>query len=204
MNEYLRIANYLMLKSIELQDISLYHGKMGIVLALSLYAHQEGKKNLNDFAWDLLQDVYKGVNETLPIGLEYGLSGIGYGITLLKKHGIVDCNLNEVLYDIDQHIMRYDSRRITDFSFRHGAWGLSSYIRLRLDVERSINSFDPQYLQELQQVITTSPSFRKGFPHRILWEDLQIPDWNLSNFHGKSIGIDEGLAFFLVNNFKRE
>ena len=44
MNEHLRIANYLMLKSIELQDISLYHGKMGIVLALSLYAHQEGKK----------------------------------------------------------------------------------------------------------------------------------------------------------------
>lgn len=133
MNEHLRIANYLMLKSIELQDISLYHGKMGIVLALSLYAHQEGKKNLNDFAWDLLQDVYKGVNETLPIGLEYGLSGIGYGITLLKKHGIVDCILNEVLYDIDQN-------------------------------------------------------------------NLQIPDWNLSNFHSKSIGIDEDFAFFLVNN----
>lgn len=35
-----RLKNHLMLKCLELQDISLYHGKTGIALALYLHAHQ--------------------------------------------------------------------------------------------------------------------------------------------------------------------
>lgn len=195
-----RISNQLLLKSIELQNIGLYHGKMGLVLALYLYAHQAEQEHINDFAWDLLQEVYKGVNETLPVGLEYGLSGIGYGVSLLKKHGIFDCDLNDVLQGIDQKIMAYDPRRITDFSYRSGAWGVCSYIRLRQEVEGQVSSFDPQYLQELQQALATAPAFPNGVPHRTLWEDLQAPDWELSEFHDKPIGINGGLAYFLINN----
>lgn len=36
-----RISNHLILKSLELRDISLYHGKMGLVLAQYLYAGQK-------------------------------------------------------------------------------------------------------------------------------------------------------------------
>jgi len=202
MNINQQIANYLMLKTIGLQNVSLYHGKMGVVLALYLYAYQAEKEYINDFAWDLLQDVYKGISETLPVGLEYGLAGIGFGVTLLKKHGVVDCDLNEVLYDIDKKIMAYDPRRITDFSFRNGAWGVSSYIRLRQEVEGKLNSFDSQYIQELQQVLATIPVFREGVLHKTLWEDLQAPEWDLSDFYDKPLGIDEGLAYFLINNLK--
>lgn len=197
-----QISNHLMLKSIELRDISLYHGKMGLVLALYLYAHQTKQEHIKDFAWDLLQEVHKIVNDTLPVGLEYGLSGIGYGISLLKKYGIFDCDLDDVLHSIDQKIMVYDPRRITDFSYRSGAWGLCSYIRLRMDLEGKTNSFDSQYLQELQQALAATSAFPNGIPHKTLWEDLQAPDWDLSEFHDKPIGIDEGLAYFLINNLK--
>jgi hypothetical protein len=195
-----QIANQLMLKSIEISDISLYHGKMGIVLALYLYAHQSEREYINDFAWDLLQDVYSGVNETLPVGLEYGLSGIGYGVTLLKKYGVFNCDLDKVLCGIDQNIMSYDPRRITNLSYRSGAWGLVSYIRLRMDVEDKINSFDSQYMQELQNVLLSIPTFQNGISHKTLWNDLQAPDWELSDFNNKPIGIDEGLSYFLIKN----
>lgn len=195
-----QILNQLILRSVNLRDIGLYHGKMGVTLALYLYAHKEGLKYVNEFAWDLLQEVYAGLNETLPVGIEYGLSGIGYGISLLKNYGIFNCDLDNVLYDIDQKIMAYDPRRISDFSYRTGAWGLYNYICLRMDIEGKINSFDLQYLQELQQVLAVVPTSSNGKPYKILWEDLQAPDWDSSEVYCKPIGIDGGLAYFLINN----
>lgn len=44
-----------MLKSIEMSDISLYHGKMGIVLALYIYALQSAQEHIKDYAWDMLK-----------------------------------------------------------------------------------------------------------------------------------------------------
>lgn len=61
-----RLKNHLMLKCLELQDISLYHGKTGIALALYLHAHQHQDENLEEYTWDLLQTVHEGVNECLP------------------------------------------------------------------------------------------------------------------------------------------
>lgn len=200
MNSNQQIVNHLILKSIEISDVSLYHGKMGIVLALYIYARRSAQEHIKDYAWDLLQDVYKGVNETQPVGLEYGLSGIGYGTTLLKKYGIFDCDLNDVLCSIDQKIMTYDPLRITDFTYRTGIWGVSNYIKLRMNVEGRISSFDTQYLQELQYALSANQTFNNGIPEKTIWADLQAPDWELSDFHNHPLGIDKGLAYYLIKN----
>lgn len=55
MNTNQQIVNHLMLKSIEMSDISLYHGKMGIVLALYIYALQSAQEHIKDYAWDMLK-----------------------------------------------------------------------------------------------------------------------------------------------------
>lgn len=65
MDKNLQIANYLMLKSISIRNISLYHGKTGILLALYLFSHQEEKENIKEYAWDLLQDIHK--DTTVPL-----------------------------------------------------------------------------------------------------------------------------------------
>lgn len=194
-----KISNHLMLKSVDLCDIGLYHGKMGLVLALYLYSLQESLEYIGEFAWELLQDVYAGVNEALPVGMEYGLSGIGYGVSLLKKYGVFDNDLDDVLHSIDEKIMVYDPRRIKDYSYRSGALGVYSYIRLRMDIEGKANSLDSQYLKELQQTLTKAPNFSNGIPYKMLWQDLQVPEWNTEEFQGKPIGIDGGLAYYLIN-----
>lgn len=194
-----KISNHLMLKSVDLCDIGLYHGKMGLVLALYLYSLQESLEYIGEFAWELLQDVYAGVNEALPVGMEYGLSGIGYGVSLLKKYGVFDNDLDDVLHSIDEKIMVYDPCRIKDYSYRSGALGVYSYIRLRMDIEGKANSLDSQYLKELQQTLTKAPNFSNGIPYKMLWQDLQVPRWNTEDFQGKPIGIDGGLAYYLIN-----
>lgn len=60
--EYRKIVDYLLLKSPYIQDIGLFHGKMGIVFSLYAYAKKYNDRLLEDFAWDLLQQIYNKVH----------------------------------------------------------------------------------------------------------------------------------------------
>lgn len=124
------IVDYLIFKSNTLSEIGLFHGKMGLVVTLYLYAKKYNDDIVNEYAWELLQQVYDGIHTNVPIDLENGLAGIGYGTTLLCQYGIFDCNLNDILLDIDTKIMERDPRRFTDFSMRTGVKGLMLYINL--------------------------------------------------------------------------
>lgn len=192
MDKNLQIANYLMLKSISIRNISLYHGKTGILLALYLFSHQEEKENIKEYAWDLLQDIHKDINETLPLGLEYGLAGIGLGMTLLKSHGIIDCDLNDLLYDIDQQIMMYDPRRFTDFSFRNGALGIKHYIEQRLVVEQELLSFGTFYLTSVMKI---TPNMTVFTP---IMEDERNPNDRLYS-QNKTDDLYEALIIHIYN-----
>lgn len=193
-----RIKNHLMLKCLTIQDISLYHGKTGIALTLYLYAQKHQDETLEEYAWDLLQAVQEGVNECMPYGMEWGLAGIGTGITLLKKNKALDCDLNSVLADIDTKIMEHDPRRIDDFSFRNGALGLYSYISLRISTEGTISSIDASYLAELQTLLQKHASQQTTVPTDFS-KDLQVPPWEMSDFIDKPLGLDGGAAYFLYS-----
>ncbi|MBQ3539488.1 MAG: hypothetical protein IJA46_06655 [Bacteroidaceae bacterium] len=203
MDIYEKIKHYLMLKSLEIRDISLYHGRMGIVLTLYLYAQKKNDDNLKNFAWDLLQTIYNNVYDNMPYGLECGFAGIGYGITMLKKYGIFDCNLNSVLYDIDNKIMAYDPRRITDISFRNGLLGIYYYIQQRSSVEKDIYSFDTTYLKELQtRVNRISEPIQDKKTFNIAM-DLQRPLWNIQEYVNKELGLDSGISYYLFTYCKK-
>ena len=136
-----KIADYLLLRSSYMQELGLFHGKMGVVVALYLYADAYGDEVMREYAWELFQQVYDGVHTDMPVGLERGLAGIGYGTTLLCKRGLVECSLNDILEDIDRKIMERDPRRLTDMSVRSGVRGLMLYLDLRQSVE-AVATFD--------------------------------------------------------------
>lgn len=197
-HEHLRkIADYLLLKSSYIQDIGLFHGKMGIVVALYMYANLYDDKILEDYAWDLFQQVYDGVHNDMPIGLEYGLTGIGYGTTLLQKYGYVDCDLNVTLGEVDTKIMERDPRRMTDFSVRTGAGGIQLYLALRQDTSGPILTFDCQYLAELQSAITNRGKF---IPAANIIDILNEPSFSVSDYIDRPIGIDGGSAYYILKD----
>lgn len=195
--ELRKIADYLLLNSQYMQNLGLFHGKMGIVVALYAYANKYDDKLLEEYAWDLFQQVYEGVHSNMPMGLEYGLTGIAYGTTLMCEQGWVECDLNDILADIDAKIMEYDPRRITDFSMRSGAGGLWLYLALRQKTSGSILTFDKQFLEELQSAMLDRETIA---PTTCLVEILNEPSFAIDDYIEKPIGIDAGSAFYILKH----
>lgn len=195
-SELHKIIDYLLLKSPFVQDISLFHGKTGLALALYLYADKHKDKLLNEYAYDLFQQVHEEIHTDMPIGLEYGLAGIGYATTLLYKHKLVDCDLNEVLSELDSKIMERDPRRMTDMNLRTGASGIRTYIQLRMTTNERLTSFDSLYLSELHKKTVGSISEY----NQPLLDILTPPDFSADEYIEKPWGIDKGSSYFILKS----
>ena len=73
MNENLRkIVDYQLLYSPYMRDIGLFHGKMGVVIALYMYSTKYHDELISEYTWDLFQQIYDGIYSNMSIGLEYG------------------------------------------------------------------------------------------------------------------------------------
>lgn len=197
MNDYMtKIADHLLLKTPYMKDIGLFHGKMGAAVALYMYSAQYSDEQMGEFAWELFQQVYDGIHCDMPVGLEYGLAGIGYGTTLLKRYGLLDGDLNDVLMEIDRKIMERDPRRLTDLSLRTGAGGIQLYIDLRRKTEGEPLSFEADYLQELA---ATGMENAGALPD--LTAILHEPESSIDDYIDRPLGIDGGIAYHLVKSY---
>jgi hypothetical protein len=136
-------------------DMGLYHGKMGVILFFARYGRYTGNSLYDDFAGELLDDIYEDIHAEVPIDFENGLCGIGWGIEYLLQNGFMEGDSDDALSEIDQKIMERDIRRMTDQSFRTGLAGISCYIQMRLGSpcrNRETSPFDELYLSEWKSV----------------------------------------------------
>ncbi len=191
-----KIAYYLLLQSSHMRELGLFHGKMGIVVALYLYADARHDDFMREYAWELFQQVYDGVYTDMPMGLERGLAGIGYGTTLLCKHGLVECSLNDILADIDKKIMERDPRRLTDLSVQTGTKGLMMYLELRQSVE-TVTTFDCSYIRELQ---TTIAKYKMPSESLSIMNVLGEPAFAETDYLEKPLDIDGGSAYYILKH----
>lgn len=196
-NKLRKITDYLLLHSPYMHDIGLFHGKMGVVVALYMYAEAFHDEFISEYAWELFQHIYDGIHSNMPIGLEYGLSGIGYGTTLIYKHGLVDCDLNSILAEVDSKIMEYDPRRVKDLSIRSGIGGLVQYIALRQSTGEPLNTFDAQYLTELY---TTATGIDVYCNETSIMSILNTPPFPIGEYTEKPLGIDGGSAYYILKD----
>lgn len=196
MSQNLRsIIDHLLLHGSYISNVSFFHGKMGLVVAMYAYANRYSDNYIEEYAWDLLQQVYDGVYSDMPIGLEAGLAGIGYATALLNEKGWVECDLNGVLSDIDSKIMERDPRRITDFSIRTGAKGLQAYLAIREKNETPLLTFDEMYITELRSVLARQNSFDANIN---ILELLNKPIFPIHEYIGNPINIDGGSAYYIL------
>ena len=197
-NEHLRkIVDYQLLYSPYMRDIGLFHGKMGVVMALYMYSAKYHDELISEFAWDLFQQAYDGITSSMSVGLEYGLAGIGYSTTMLYKRGLVDCDLNYVLVDVDSKIMEHDPRRMKDLSIRSGIRGLQQYIALRKSTGEQLETFDTRYLSELY---TTAVPVDSGNQQTDIMSILNVPAFSIEEYVDKPLGIDEGSAYYILKD----
>lgn len=196
MEELNKIANYIVLHGRYWRHPGLFHGKTGLMLAMFLYARKSSLSVFREFAEDLLDDIQNQLNETLPQGMENGLSGIAYAMAYLSNHGHLCFDQNEILCDIDSKIMSVDPRRITDYGFETGALGVWAYVCERLNSRQSVTSLDKQYIAELGSVLKKNHTSIPG--HFSLIEKLHKPEFPVQDYLNNKLDLDGGSAYYLL------
>lgn len=150
-----RIANHLIINASFMNDLGLYHGKMGVVLFFAHYGRYTNNSLYDDFAGELLEEICADVHIGLPIDFENGLCGIGWGVEYLLQNGFLEGDSDEILYEIDQKIMEYDLKRLRDKSLKTGLRGILTYIQKRLlskPLNRVRTVFDDIYIYDFYLV----------------------------------------------------
>lgn len=101
-----RIANVLLLNASFIDNLGLLNGKMGIAIFFYHYSRYTHNKIFDEYAGELLDEIYEEINATTPVNFENGLTGIGWGIEYLVKNKYVQADTDEALEEIDNLIYR--------------------------------------------------------------------------------------------------
>lgn len=159
-----KLADYVLLKISFVENLGLYHGRMGLILFLAYYSRYAKLSYLESLIVDLIIELFEEISPTTCIDLENGLAGIGWAIDHLIKVNIVEGNQDIVLKKLDQELMKYDMRRIVDFSFNSGLGGVLFYVNHRILTIRKDNEspFDSLFLSDLYNVVNTKDDWKKA------------------------------------------
>lgn len=99
-----RITNTLLLNASFIENIGLMHGKMSIAIYFFHLARETNNQVYEDYAGELIDEIYEEVHAKSPCDFENGLAGIGWGIEYLVQNKFIDADTNEVLEEFDKQI----------------------------------------------------------------------------------------------------
>lgn len=152
----LRISNYLLINYSFIPDISLFYGKMGGVIFFCHYGRYTDNKLYEEFAGELLDELYEEISADIPVGLSRGLCGIGWGVEYLVSNKFMKGDTSKILADLDKRIMNIDVKRIDDLSMETGLEGILFYINTRLRLFKKQIPFDSSFLKDVFERLNTS------------------------------------------------
>lgn len=145
-NALTEMADYLLLHGGLLSDLGLFHGQMGVVLALFHYGRGNDEQVVIDIAQELLQDLLDSIDDSLLSCLDSGYAGLAWGLSYLQWASFIDVDLSDLLEEVDNKIKETDITRISDLSLEKGLIGLLHYVLFRSLVQPSFASKDPVYM----------------------------------------------------------
>jgi hypothetical protein len=128
-----RINNTLLLNASFIDNLGLMHGKMGISICFYHLAWQTGNQIYEDYAGELIDEIYEEITANTPVDFENGLAGIGWGIEYLVQNGFIEADTDEVLEEFDNRIFKeliYNTPQ--DIGLLNGLTGLGAYFLKRL------------------------------------------------------------------------
>ncbi len=154
-DDIIDINRYIILNAFNLTDLGLYRGKMGIVLYFCIYSRCRNEKIYEDYAGELLKNIFDEINIHLPFFFDDGLCGIGWTIEYLAQNNYLIIDTNEILFDLDRFVMQVNPMRVVNSGLDKGLAGLVKYILVRLSSHARSTSipFDKEYLSRLYEFI---------------------------------------------------
>jgi hypothetical protein len=98
--------NTLLLNASFIDNIGLMHGKMGISIFFFHLSRQTKNKIYEEYAGELIDEIYEDITNSTPVDFENGLTGLGWGIEYLVQNGFIEADTDEVLEDFDDRISK--------------------------------------------------------------------------------------------------
>lgn len=196
-----RIANHLVINSSFLDNLGLFHGKMGIAIFFYHYSRYANEPMYNLLGESLIEDIYENIHENMPVTMDKGLCGIAWGLCSLLEDDFLEGDADEILSDIDNKIMERDPIRITDLSFNTGLEGILSYVQKRVAYAKKtqrVLPFDEKYRDEIGKSIQkTGVSLKVLSPLDVIGIANVDSTMNLFKF---PLGLDNGCAGVLLKH----
>lgn len=154
-----KTIQHLILHSPFLEDIGLFHGKLGISIVLYHYARYTNDSLYQNIADNLLEQVITAIPPSIPIGISNGTCGIGWGICHLLENGFIDGDADEILQIIDGRVLEYNPLNYIDLSFENGLQGIYTYVMKRNKSNNGSNYIYPiKFLQDLEKRMSSDNS----------------------------------------------
>ena len=173
-----QIANHLIINASFLEELGLYYGKMGAVLFFVHYARYVNNEIYDDFAGELLDEIYEEIHDKISVDFEYGLAGIGWGLIYLLNNKYVEGNPNEVLKCIDSKIL---SLGLENKNRSVDSLGISFYVQERI----LLGNYD----DELCRFICNYDGQRKNIDSLVSWDHNEVV-----NIYDLNLGLYKGIA----------
>jgi len=125
--------NTLLLNSSFINNIGLMHGKMGISIFFFHLARQTKNQIYEDYAGELIDEIYEEITLDTPLDFENGLAGIGWGIEYLVQNKFIEADTDEVLEEFDNLIFKeliYNTPK--EIGLLNGIVGIGAYFLKRV------------------------------------------------------------------------
>ena len=127
-----RLINALLLNSSFIDNLGLLNGKMGIAIFFFHLARETKNSIYEDYAGELIDEIYEEINLNTPLDFENGLAGIGWGIEYLVQNGFIDADTDEVLEEFDKRLMPFIYSFPSAIGLCNGLVGLGAYLLKRI------------------------------------------------------------------------
>jgi lantibiotic modifying enzyme len=127
------ISNTLLLNASFIDNLGLMHGKMGISICFYYLARQTGNRIYEDYAGELIDEIYDEITMHTPVDFENGLAGIGWGIEYLVQNKFIEADTDEVLEEFDNRIFKeliYNTPK--KIGLLNGIIGIGAYFLKRI------------------------------------------------------------------------
>jgi len=110
-NPHQRLINALLLHSGFTDEGGLLSGKTGISIFFYHLARQTGNTIYEDYAGELLDQVFKAIHSNSPVDFSSGLTGIGWGVAYLLQNGFIEAAENDILEEVDTAVFQLDRKQ---------------------------------------------------------------------------------------------
>ena len=178
-----RIANALLLNASFIDNLGLMHGKMGIAIYFFHLARETKNQIYEDYAGELIDEIYDEINIHTPCDFENGLAGIGWGIEYLVQNGFIGADTDEVLEEFDKRIIHEIAYHAPeDIGIPQGISGYIAYFSKRVKKGSKKN---PALKRALLKAILLLQKYinRNDLDFNKLWNEPKIFDitWNYTS-----------------------